>query len=51
MHNNAISTPKCFSTRNYAELEYRVLINYNAHYMDESERAALGVFGSAPFAP
>ena len=29
---------------------YRVLINDNAHYMDESERAADGVFGSAPFA-
>jgi uncharacterized glyoxalase superfamily protein PhnB len=29
-----------FRRRNYAELQYRVLINDNAHYMDESERAA-----------
>jgi hypothetical protein len=50
MHNNAISTPKYFSRRNYAELQYRVLIDDNAHYMDESERAARGVFGSATFA-
>jgi hypothetical protein len=34
--------------RNYAELQHRVLIN-DPHYMDESERAAHGVFGSAPF--
>jgi hypothetical protein len=39
-----------FRRRNYAELQHRVLINDNAHYMDESERAAHGVFGSAPFA-
>jgi len=40
-----------FRRRNYAELQYRVLINDNAHYMDESsERAAHGVFGSATFA-
>jgi hypothetical protein len=38
-----------FRRRNYAELQYRVLINDNVHYMDESERAAHGVFGSAPF--
>jgi hypothetical protein len=48
MHNNAISTPKCLGG-NHVELQYRVLINDNAHYMDESERAAHGVFGSAPF--
>jgi hypothetical protein len=34
----------------YAELQYRVLIDDNAQYMDESERAAHGVFGSATFA-
>jgi hypothetical protein len=39
-----------FRRRNYAELQCRVLINDNAHYMEESERAAHGVFGSAPFA-
>jgi len=50
MHNNAVSTPKCFSRRNYTELQYRVLIDDNAHYMDESEHAARGVFGSATFA-
>jgi hypothetical protein len=45
-----ISTPKCFSRRNYAELQYRVPIDDNAQYMDESERAAHGLFGSATFA-
>jgi len=39
-----------FRRRNYTELQYRVLINDNVHYMDESERAAHGVFGSATFA-
>jgi hypothetical protein len=40
-----------FRRRNYAELQYRVLINDNAHYMDESERAAHGVLRQCAVCP